>query len=217
MEKNTTVKSKIDSILIDTKNNPKENQTQQTIKNQDPPPTKKPSTQSKIKKILTDHFIALLLLCIGLLYLTHPTLENIKISFTYILIGTFLMFLMNNRLETTHNLQQNNAAPSPQNKIRTKKNLMKEHIQLLPQKIRSLPLSTRISIVLILWTLLLFALISDIELYFILVFIGILVTRELTDNHTSNTYKKRLDAYLVIFLITYIALLSQKIIDIVTP
>ena len=216
MEKNTTVKSKIDSILIDTKNNPKENQTQQTIKN-DNTSTKKPSTQSKIKKILTDHFIALLLLCIGLLYLTRPTLENIKISFTYILIGTFLIFLMNNRLETTHNLQQNNAAPSPQNKIRTKKNLMKEHIQLLPQKIRSLPLSTRISIVLILWTLLLFALISDIELYFILVFIGILVTRELTDNHTSNTYKKRLDAYLVIFLITYIALLSQKIIDIVTP
>ena len=176
MEKNTTVKSKIDSILIDTKNNPKENQTQQTIKN-DNTSTKKPSTQSKIKKILTDHFIALLLLCIGLLYLTHPTLENIKISFTYILIGTFLIFLMNNRLETTHNLQQNDAAPSPQNKIRTKKNLMKEHIQLLPQKIRSLPLSTRISIVLILWTLLLFALISDIELYFILVFIGILVTR----------------------------------------
>ncbi len=75
-------------------------------------------------------------------------------------------------------------------------------------------LSDRIAIILIAWTLFLFVITSDLEIYFILIFIGILITKELTDIYTTDAFKTRLNAYIVFFLVTYIILIYQKVMQI---
>ncbi len=194
MKKKTTQEWKKPSYPIDKKNSKRYNQKQKkTI---------------KITKILADNIIELILLSIGLLYLTVPTIHNIKISFTLILISTFLIFLMIGKHITIPYVQKKD---STKNSCHTRK----VQIDSFRNKIQSIPLSNRISIALILWALLIYVLTKDIEVYFILIFIGILITREITDRYTSNIYKKRLNAYIIIFLFTYIVLISQKIIEIV--
>ncbi len=165
------------------------------------------------KRFLSDHFVELILLFIGLSYLIQPTMDNIKISFTLILIASILMFLMTRDQPDT--LKE--KIPS------TKKPYFKRRVHTPPiiktlikakDRIKDIPLSNRISIVLILWTLLLFVIAKDVEIYFILIFIGILITRELTDLYTTDLYKKRLNAYIIIFLLTYAVLIYQKIMEI---
>lgn len=78
----------------------------------------------------------------------------------------------------------------------------------------TLTLTDRITIILISWTLLLFIITADIEIFFILIFIGILITKEMTDIYTSKGFKLRLNAYIILFLLVYVILISQKIITI---
>jgi hypothetical protein len=166
-----------------------------------------------IKTFLSDHFVELLLIIIGLIFLIQPTMYNIKISFTLILISTILLFLMTgDQQDTISEKLPSTAKPYFKRRLHTPTILKKIHT--FGNKLKEIPLSNRISIVLILWTLLLFVITSDLEIYFILIFIGILITRELTDMYTTKTYKKRLNAYIIIFLFTYIILISQKIMEI---
>ena len=79
---------------------------------------------------------------------------------------------------------------------------------------KSFSLSDRIAIVLIAWTLFLFVITADLEIYFILIFIGILITKELTDIYTTDSFKTRLNAYIIFFLVTYIILIYQKVMQI---
>lgn len=168
-----------------------------------------------IKTFLSDHFVELLLIIIGLIFLVQPTMYNIKISFTLILISTILLFLMTgDKPDTISEKLPSTNKPYFKRRLHTPAIIKK--IQALTTKIKQIPLSNRISIVLILWTLLLFVITSDLEIYFILIFIGILITRELTDMYTTKTYKKRLNAYIIIFLFTYIVLISQKIMEILS-
>ena len=98
--------------------------------------------------------------------------------------------------------------------VYVEKNILKESLR---KKIRSLPLPNTICLILILWTLFVFVVVNDLEIYIILLFIGILISREITDQYISNTYKMKLNIYILIFLVTYIILISQKIIQILQP
>lgn len=168
---------------------------------------KKPSKTSTITQILTENIIEIILCIIGLFYLTQPTIHNIKISFTLILISTFLIFLLTDKKVPTHGVDKTDA---------TTPVYFEKTLQVAPlrKKMQSLPFSNTICLILILWVLLLFILVKDLEIYFILLFVGILITREITDQYISNTYKMKLNAYIIIFLATFIILIGKKIIEI---
>ncbi len=182
----------------------------------DEEPSEKESNKNKIKKILSDNIIELVLISIGLAYLIDPTMNNIKISFTLILIATFLLFLMTGEDETTRYTQKEYSTTDPFFKRKPHIHPFIKKIRSITERLQAIPLTNRIGIVLILWTLLLFIITADIEIYFILIFIGILITRELTDLYTSDYFKKRLNAYIILFLFTYIFLIGQKIIEIIS-
>lgn len=168
-----------------------------------------------IKQYILDNFIESILIIIGLLFLMQPTLENIKISFTLILIATFLLFLITGEESTKKIEKKPSKNMSYHNQPKDSRKFL-EKIQELNERIRLIPLSNRIGIVLILWTLLLYVITADVEIFFILIFIGIIITRELTDLYTSVRYKKTLNVYIIIFLFTYGILISQKIIEILS-
>jgi len=182
--------------------------------NQQTPFIEKTLKTDKIKKILSDNIIALVLLGFGIFYLIQSIIDNIKISFTLILIATFLIFLMTGEQDPQLDSQKKYSTKNPFRKTKFQKVIFRKKSQVMPKKTRSIPFSNKISITLILWTILLFVLTQDIEIYIILIFIGIIIARELTDMHISDIYKKRLDAYIIIFLLTYIIITSQKIIEI---
>lgn len=168
-----------------------------------------------LSTIVSDHFVELILFTLGLIFLFQPTPENLKISFTLIFIASILTFLMTGEYNE-NNSEKLPSTAKPYYKRPLHPSAFLKKLKNVYQRIKDVPLSNRISIVLILWTLLLYVITADLEIYFILIFIGVLITRELTDLYTSNMYKKRLNAYIVIFLFTYIVLITQKIIEILS-
>lgn len=76
--------------------------------------------------------------------------------------------------------------------------------------------SEKITLVITLWILL--ALIitkdTDFELYFVIVFIGILVIRALTDVYITTTLKNRMNILIYIFIIIFSVIVGNKIITI---
>jgi hypothetical protein len=180
-------------------------------KNRNKTVNNKTSKISEMIRKLYDNTIGLVFLSVGLLYLIPTAYRNIRIGFALIFIATSLFFLLTSEYESTPYQQKQYTPPYYQKKFQ--RDFFRKKLQTMSQKIRSISLSNKISIALILWTVLLFIFINDIEIYFALLFIGVLITREITDIHTSNTYKKQLDIYIIVFLLLYIVLISQKIIE----
>lgn len=127
--------------------------------------------------------------------LTNSNSLNIKIGFALILIGLFLIWLIYEK------------KPSKDTTYTERK---------LDSKKKRLFMSEKITMVLSIWILLLIFITytSSLEIFFILMFIGTLVTKELTDEFTAPNLKKRLNIFIIIFLIAFIAIISQKIINI---
>ncbi len=127
--------------------------------------------------------------------LMNPNSLNIKIGFALILIGLFLIWLIYEK------------KPSKDTTYTERK---------LDSKKKRLLMSEKITMVLSIWILLLIFITytTSLEILFILMFIGTLVTKELTDEFTAPNLKKRLNIFIIIFLIAFIAIISQKIINI---
>ena len=77
-------------------------------------------------------------------------------------------------------------------------------------------MSEKITLVLSIWILLIFVITGDanLEIFFILVFIGILIVRELTDVFTTSNLKDKMNLFIYIFIIIFIIIVGRKIIDI---
>ena len=77
-------------------------------------------------------------------------------------------------------------------------------------------LSEKITLVIILWILLVFLITNDtdLELFFVLIFIGILIMRALTDVYITTTLKHRLNLFISLFIGVFIVIVGNKIITI---
>ena len=77
-------------------------------------------------------------------------------------------------------------------------------------------MSEKITLVLSIWILLIFIITGDanLEIFFILVFIGVLIVRELTDVFTTSNLKDKMNLFIYIFIIIFIIIVGRKIIDI---
>jgi hypothetical protein len=90
-------------------------------------------------------------------------------------------------------------------------------IFLIPEKI--LPekrIEIKIIVILIAWILLLFfiTITLDLEIFFVLNLLGMLIIKELTDKHTTRLFKTKLNIFLFTFLIIFAILVIKRIISI---
>jgi hypothetical protein len=76
--------------------------------------------------------------------------------------------------------------------------------------------SVHLLVIITFWILLVFALIRDIDtdIFLIIVIIGILVIKELTDDFIDPQIKKRIDVLFYIFIVIFAVIVAQRVINI---
>ena len=55
---------------------------------------------------------------------------------------------------------------------------------------------------------------ADLEIFFILIFIGMLIAREFTDRFTTVHLKHRMNIFIFVFIVVFIVLVGKRIINI---
>ena len=77
-------------------------------------------------------------------------------------------------------------------------------------------LSVKITLVVTAWILVVLFLTGqeNLEIFFILIFIGVLIVRELIDVFSTVNLKDRMSVFIYIFLVIFIFIVGQKIINI---
>ena len=77
-------------------------------------------------------------------------------------------------------------------------------------------MSEKIVLILAIWILLVLIITGDsnLEIFFILIFIGILIARELTDVFTGYNFKDRMNIFIYIFILVFIGIVANKMINI---
>jgi len=166
---------------------------------------------SKFQSFAKSNIIELVLISIGVVFLFNPTFSNIKKSFTLILIGFILIFILSEK-DSPDSFKTRTLKPSSSNENRKSGTRLNRNYL---KKIR-LSISDKITLTLVIWILFLFFITSDVELeaFFVLIFIGMLVVRELTDELTTIHLKHRMDGFIYLFLIAFIWIVGEKIINV---
>ena len=77
-------------------------------------------------------------------------------------------------------------------------------------------ISEKITLVTVLWILVVLFITgnANLEIFFILIFIGILIIRELIDVFTTVNLKDRMNLFIYTFILVFIVIVGQKIISI---
>jgi hypothetical protein len=78
-------------------------------------------------------------------------------------------------------------------------------------------LSEKITVIIAVWILIAMIITGEgnLEIFFILIFIGVLIIRELTDIFTSSDLKQRMNIFIYLFIIVFIIVVGKKIISII--
>jgi hypothetical protein len=126
--------------------------------------------------------------------ITNQSALNIKVGLALILIGLFLIVLIYEKTPKQIEYQEGEQKP-------TKKKFL---------------ISEKIAMVLSIWVLFLVLITYTIsvDIFFILVFIGALITKELTDEYTAPNLKIRVNAFIFVFLIFFLVIIAQNILRI---
>lgn len=150
---------------------------------------KQPHTHSNI--------IGIILVIVGIVFLFNPTYLNLKISFTMIFIGCFLVAMIS---------KKNIPKRISDSQIRRNIDSIKKPRLLMSEKI---------TLIIVIWTLFLFFITSgtNIEIFFVLILIGMLVVKEFMDTFLSSPLKKRMNIFIVVFLLLFLVIFVQKIIS----
>lgn len=77
-------------------------------------------------------------------------------------------------------------------------------------------LSEKITVIIAVWILIVTMITGEgnLEIFFILIFIGVLIIRELTDVLTSSDLKNRMNLFIYLFLIVFMVIVGKKILNI---
>lgn len=133
--------------------------------------------------------IGVMLIGTAAILLITPNPLNIKMSFAALVIGLFSIVLVKEKKDNITN------TASEKNNIK---------------------ISEKISLILGIWIILLLFLTrnASIDVFFISIFIGLLVVKELTEEFTTKYQKYNLNIFIFAFLLVFIATIGQKIISI---
>ena len=80
-------------------------------------------------------------------------------------------------------------------------------------------ISEKILLAITIWILFIFIITGDkdLEIFFILIFTGVLVVKELTDIYVTKNFRLRMNIFISVFLLIYVLIISQKILNILEP
>jgi len=77
-------------------------------------------------------------------------------------------------------------------------------------------ISEKITLFIATWTIIMLFAIGNaaIEIFFVLILIGLLIAKELTNRFTVSQLKNRINIFILVFLIAFIAFVGKKIISV---
>ena len=77
-------------------------------------------------------------------------------------------------------------------------------------------MSEKITLFIAIWTIIALFITgdADLEIFFILTFIGIIIAKELTDRFTTAHLKHRINVFIYLFIMGFIVLVGKRIISI---
>jgi hypothetical protein len=77
-------------------------------------------------------------------------------------------------------------------------------------------MSEKITLYIVAWMIFLLFIASDtgLEIFFILIIIGFIIIKELTDRFTTSSIKLKMNAFIFIFMIVFVLLIITRIINI---
>jgi len=77
-------------------------------------------------------------------------------------------------------------------------------------------MSEKITLIIAIWILIVLIITgnTNLEIFFILIFIGVLIIRELSDVFTSTNLKDRMNLFIYFFILIFIVIVGQKILTI---
>ena len=90
------------------------------------------------------------------------------------------------------------------------KNLKQKFNNLKPNQLTN---SEKVTFFIVIWTLLLYLIttLTQFELYYVIIFLSLIITKELTSSFTTNILKKRINIFLFVFLVFYSYIITIKI------
>ena len=88
--------------------------------------------------------------------------------------------------------------------------------QIIQLKNISPTISDKITFVLIIWTLILFVVTTStrIEIYYVLIFLSLIATKELSIPFATDHLKKRINLFIIVFLGAYLFIFVQRLSEI---
>jgi hypothetical protein len=141
------------------------------------------------------NIFGILIIIMGIVFYYNPTPLYLKISLTMIFIGYCLLFM-----------HSKTPIPKRIGDSQTTRNM--DAIK----KTKVLT-SEKITLIVIVWTLFSFFITNeaDIQIFFGLIIIGLLVIKQITDEFTTLHLKKIMIIFIIVLLIAYIIIIAQKI------
>lgn len=157
---------------------------------------------------LRSKIIGLLFIAIGFILLINPTSDTFKISITLFFIGGLLFTLISEKKFIIMHHNKPIKTKSPTRNLLNANRLFLQHNKLV--------VSEKITLLIITATMLLFLITNpaEIEIFLVLLYLSLLIIKELIDDLTPVHVKKRLNYFIVIFFIIFIAIIAERIITI---
>lgn len=140
--------------------------------------------------------LGLILISIGFVLLFDPSEQHLKMSIALFFIGSLLYLLISEE-----------KIMLPDQVITTNSFLEKN----------KLVISEKIVILIIASTLLLFLITrpGNIEIFLVLLYLSLLIIKELIDEFTPSHVKKRLNIFIIIFFVIFLIIIAERIITII--
>lgn len=157
---------------------------------------------------LRSKIIGLLLIAIGFILLINPTPDTLKISITLFFIGGLLFTLISEKkFIILHHKKPKKTKSTTQNFINANRIFLQNN---------KLVVSEKITVLIITATLLLFLITNpaELEIFLVLLYLSLLIIKELIDEFTPVHVKKRLNYFIIIFFIIFVAIIAERIITI---
>ena len=157
---------------------------------------------------LRSKIVGLLLIALGFILLINPTQDMLKISITLFFIGGLLFTLISEKkFIILHHNKPKKTKSTTRNFINANR-IFLQHNKLV--------VSEKITLLIITATLLLFLITNpaELEIFLVLLYLSLLIIKELIDEFTPVHVKKRLNYFIVIFFIIFVAIIAERIITI---
>lgn len=173
-----------------------------------PPEEQLPTPSWFHQPYLRSKILGLLLIAIGFVLLINPTDTMFKISITLFFIGGLLFTLISEKkFIILEKKKPKKTKSTTQNFINANKLFLERN---------KLVVSEKITFIIIIATLLLFLITNpaDLEIFLVLLYLSLLIIKELIDEFTPLHVKKRLNYVIVIFFVIFVVIIAERIITI---